>query len=95
MGNCVDTLILSPTQELNDLDNDHEQVMNYYVVQQCHSPRCASNDNNNDSCKSIQRIKIVISKQQLEVLVNNVKEIHRVRESCKKWKPSLATIYES
>lgn len=114
MGNCIDTLLLSPSlnNQENDLSNDQklircdEEEMQYYVIQQviqqCHSPRCLSNDKN-DNCKS-QRIKIVLSKQQLEVLVNNVKELQcgqipidqslRVREGCKRWKPCLATIPE-
>ncbi|KAK4373651.1 hypothetical protein RND71_009035 [Anisodus tanguticus] len=113
MGNCIDTL-LSPSlnqedEELNDLANDtklglSDEEVQYYVIQQvfeqCHSPRCLSNVN--DSCKN-KRIKIVLSKQQLKVLVNNVKELQCGqisvqslidKEDCKRWKPSLDTIPE-
>ena len=108
MGNCIDTLLLSPSlnNQENDISNDQklircdEKEMQYYVIQQV----IHQQNEKNDDCKNSQRIKIVLSKQQLEVLVNNVKELQfgripidqslRVTESCKRWKPSLDTIPE-
>lgn len=97
MGNCIDTLFLCPSlnNQENDLSNDQKLIRcdEYYVIQQCQSPRCVSNYDKNENCKS-QRIKIVLTKQQLEVLVNNFKEFQCGDQSCKRWKPSLATISE-
>ncbi|MCD7452053.1 hypothetical protein HAX54_014893 [Datura stramonium] len=128
MGNCINTLLLSPSlnnnqenEELNDLANDQnlsrtdEEMMQYYVVQQCHSPVFLSNVtpsttrdsqitmadfrlcSGNCSSKKYQRIKIVLTKQQLELLVSDVKEYQCDQipiQSCKRWKPSLVTIPE-
>lgn len=58
-----------------------------------------------DSCKS-QRVKIVLTKEQLEIFLNNVKDLQsgkivrsfkgkrRRRVVCKKWRPCLDTIPE-
>ncbi|KAL2495626.1 Uncharacterized protein Fot_39383 [Forsythia ovata] len=55
-----------------------------------------------EDCNS-QRIKIVVTRKQLELLVRSGVELHlrristiqsRVRRTCKKWRPCLATIPE-
>lgn len=54
-----------------------------------------------EDCNS-QRVKIVVTRKQLELLIKSGVELHlrrisnqsRVRRTCKRWRPCLATIPE-
>ncbi|OIT37228.1 hypothetical protein A4A49_65030 [Nicotiana attenuata] len=109
MGNCINILVLSPSlkkekalsseEEYEAICSQHTQKLRYadlyYLVSQFYS-------NNSDSCKS-QKVKIVLTQKQLEILVNNVKDLQsgktrvrsfRGRKRSTKWRPSLDTIPE-
>ncbi|CAI9756680.1 unnamed protein product [Fraxinus pennsylvanica] len=74
-----------------ELEEDHILEL----IQHCSPPDVA------EDCNS-QRVKIVVTRMQLELLIRSGVELHlrrissksRVRRTCKQWRPCLATIPE-
>nr|GLL46902.1 hypothetical protein JCGZ_13686 [Ipomoea trifida] len=109
MGNCIAyshlrhnerrALNVDDGEDLLEGNMEHQKPGRRLLAKKCNLPwlpTCQKASKCDRSTRNRQRVKVVLTRKQLQMLINGANEIkcRMVRDGYLKWRPSLATIPE-